>query len=675
MKLSYKKYFLTIVICIFSIVIKSYNVCASNIIKVNSQLNDKYKIGHTIPVEVLVQADESDLSGELKMCVLEDTYTHKVNIVNRNSKKYTFNIPVKQLTKEINVTLESNKKIVDEKKLNINTLNNDVCCIGVLSDSYKDFNFLSDLKVSPLCINKAECINLNDKELNLELLNCLDLIILDNFNPNKLSDISSDSLDKWIRNGGIIFLGSGKYANKNLKGVFENINNTTHVGNGSIVPVKFDINMNNTHKLQKCILNNLNNKILSNLSSNVNLKNNLNNIKQLNGTANSMLKLNNNIMYFLICVLVIYIASGIFIIVLKKNNIYCWLGLIVITSLVTFSVYEIEGIGKEKITMACLNKYYEGGRNSERLMNMYPCNKKIKLSLDNAIDICNIDSNNFSIDNIDKIIDYDHIKETKYLYSSFVDNVDFEEVNNINIENNHVDGEIKNNLPYDLKDCLLIVGNSCIKIGSLKQGESIKLNYELDNNLNCVGDYEYVNLMEQELENKYEKQLLRAYLNSNKYEKFNCNLIGFSKRKISHKINNKNKKLNSINIDVCPIKINFISKQIKYPFGLIKPIVSKQLNNDNVSFKEYTFKKDESIYIYYVLPKDMNIKEIELTDSFKDGQFIVERFDYGSSSWKKIDSLVMRNIDDLNTNKLLALRLKGKGRVLIPDISLKGIMN
>src|SRR3712207_9545568 len=54
----------------------------------------------------------------------------------------------------------------------------------------------------------------------------------------------------------------------------------------------------------------------------------------------------------------------------------------------------------------------------------------------------------------------------------------------------HVDGEIKNNLPYDLKDCLLIVGNSCIKIGSLKQGESIKLNYELDNNLNCVGDYE-----------------------------------------------------------------------------------------------------------------------------------------------------------------------------------------
>lgn len=253
--------------------------------------------------------------------------------------------------------------------------------------------------------------------------------------------------------------------------------------------------------------------------------------------------------------------------------------------------------------------------------------------------------------------------------------MDFEEVNNINIENNHVDGEIKNNLPYDLKDCLLIVGNSCIKIGSLKQGESIKLNYELDNNLNCVGDYEYVNLMEQELENKYEKQLLRAYLNSNKYEKFNCNLIGFSKRKISHKINNKNKKLNSINIDVCPIKINFISKQIKYPFGLIKPIVSKQLNNDNVSFKEYTFKKDESIYIYYVLPKDMNIKEIELTDSFKDGQFIVERFDYGSSSWKKIDSLVMRNIDDLNTNKLLALRLKGKGRVLIPDISLKGIMN
>ncbi|BDR85978.1 hypothetical protein [Clostridium tetani] len=675
MKLKYKKICIFVLSCIVSVLANFNNVYAKDlIINANSNLDSKAKLGNVVPIDINIESKEN-IEGKLCLYISKEKYEHHIKISSGVSNKYTFLVPVKNGVKEMKISVEENNKVVKEKKIPLTVHESNSLFIGIFSDSENNYNYMKNLKVNSLDINSSETISLKDKELSFELLKNLNFIILDDFNFESLSNDSKDALDKWLKHGGIIFIGKGKNAYKNLKGPFENIKKITYVDKGSIIPINFELSdKNNMSKIDEIITQNINNENLYSLTANIDLKKEATKAEQLKGSANNMLKVNKNIIYFLMAVLIVYLVCLTTIVLLKKSSMYIWIGIIIIFSIVSSVVYFIEGAGNQKIIMASLNEYFNKNCISKSLTNVYPSKKDVSLSSDSWQFMSQQGTGKYTLDPIDKKIIYKNPKETNYLYNVSLHNLEKPINNKLKLENNHLKGEIKNPFPYELKDCILIAGDNLVKIGNMKSGEALELNYELDNNLKGRGDYEYLSSIEKEISDKDKQEFLKYYFNLPNTEKFNCRLIGFSNRKVYEKINNKERKINSINMEIAPIEIELLSKEINIPYGFIKPIIKKEIKDSENDIREYTFKQKESINLYYVLPKNVKLNEIQLSDSFKDGNFYVERFNYETNKYEKLDKLLLNNIKDLH-GKVLNLRVKGKGRLIIPSIYVKGALN
>ncbi|NOH15838.1 hypothetical protein [Clostridium cochlearium] len=673
MKLNYKKIGIFILVFIISILIKINAVYAKDLsINAESKLNGKAKLGNIVPIDVDIKS-EDDMEGKLCLYISEEKYEHSIKISSGVSNKYTFLVPIKKGVKEIKISIEEKDKVVKEKKFPLAVHNSNSLFIGVLSNSENNYNYINNIKLKSFDINGSEVISLRDKELSFEVLKNFNFIILDDFNSENLSNNDKEALDKWLKHGGIIFIGQGKYSHKNFKGPFENIKKITYVERGSIVPINFELSdKNNIARFDELITKNINNEILYSLKGNIDLKEEATKAEQLKNVANNMLKVNKNIIYFLITVLIVYLVCLIAMVLLKKSNMHMWLAIIIVFSVVIFITYYIEGVGKEKITMASFNEYSNEYYISKSLINVYPNKKDVSLASENWQFISQQGTGKHSLDPVDKKIIYKNPKEINYLYNVSLNSLEKHINNKLKILNNHLIGEIKNPFPYELEDCILIAGDNLIKIGNIKSGETLEINYELDDSLKGKGDYEYLSIMEKQVSDKNKQDFLKYYLNLHTSEKFNCKLMGFSNRRVYRDINNKKRKINSNNMEIIPMEIEF--SQIEIPYGFIKPIIKKDITNNENNIREYTFKKNESINLYYILPKNMKLNEIRFDNSFKDGKFYIERFNYDTNSWNKVDKLVLDNIKDLN-GKVLNLRIKGEGRLIIPSISLKGALN
>lgn len=677
MKINLKKIclcFLFTFICIFVMSDKTYAEDMN--LDVKPYLNGKVKIGCINPIEVTVKSLEKDINGELNLYIEDDKYEHDINISANNVKSYTFSVPIKKAVKNIKVTITEKDKVLKEKQYPVQICDNKTLFVGVLSDNLNNYNWFKNINIIPMDIKNVEIIDLKNKNLNLEYMKNLNLIVIDDFNSQELTNEQQQNLDSWLSIGGIVLVGQGKYGYKNLTGAFENVKDVVNVGKGSIIPVKFDLtDKNNLNQLNKVIVKNINNNFLYNLTQDSNFKDEGIKSEKLKNCANNMLKININIIYFLISVLFIYIIVFLILIFTKRSKAYLWGATILVFSLIVFGVYSIEDVAKEKITAATLSTYVGNTTTTKSLFNVYPYKKDLNIDIKDSIAMCQQGTGKYSLDPINKKITYNPTVETNYLYNVSMNNMEKKIENKLVLDNGHIKGEILNGFPYKLKDCFLIVGDTLVKIGDLDSKESIKLDYTLDHNLKGNGDYEYLSNMEKVVSDKYEKEFLKYYFNLNNVEELNCKLIGFHKGKINIDVNGKKRKLNGMNMDVLPVNIKFNKKEIELPDELVQAIIQKQSDDKEGNIKEYTFKKDEYIKIYYLIPKNINANKINLNNTFEDGKFDIEMFNYSLNKWEKLNTLTIGNLQDINDNRLLVLRIKGDGRLIIPGLSLQGTLN
>lgn len=395
----------------------------------------------------------------------------------------------------------------------------------------------------------------------------------------------------------------------------------------------------------------------------------MNKIEMLSGSANSTLKADKNITVFLMILLILYMTVLIITALFRKKKFFMWFGAVLIFSAAFYAVYLIRGTGNEKLADASINQYFCNAYESNSVINIYPCKKSIKLNLNNSIIASDIGTQNDVFDASDNFIKYNALKETSYMYNASINDSDNVSKSKLTLVGGYIKGEIKNELLYDLDNSFLIAGDTFIKVGSLKSGESVKMNYKMDQKLKGKGDFEYTNFIQNQIDDEYEKKFIECYPMLKNSSDFKCELVGFTKRKIPMDVNDKNAKVSSLNMEVIPVELNFADDNDEIPEGIIKPSIKTDVQNDNV--REYTFKKDEDVKIYYNLPKDMKIKKIEMENTFKDGNFKLEVFNYTFNSWQVMDSLSISNTDFLNKNHILCVRIKGDGRFVIPDIILK----
>ncbi|MCM1264424.1 MAG: hypothetical protein NC313_17065, partial [Butyrivibrio sp.] len=93
--------------------------------------------------------------------------------------------------------------------------------MGILSDSYSSLSFMAvggeELEWSGGSY-PIKLVELNQDNL-LSLLDSLEFLIIDNYNTGVLTDYELAALEKWNRNGGVLIVGTGKYAKNTLAGL------------------------------------------------------------------------------------------------------------------------------------------------------------------------------------------------------------------------------------------------------------------------------------------------------------------------------------------------------------------------------------------------------------------------------------------------------------------------
>ena len=671
MKMNFKKglIFFFIMLIVFAVLpLKSF---AEDIdINAASELKGTCKMGCICPVKIDIESSGKNIKGILNLSLGEDTYSHSAEILSGMKKTYTFMVPVKKQIKDMKVTLVQKGETILSKTFPIDVRDSDSVFIGLLSDDADEYNFLKDMKIAPVETNNNEVIDLKQAEMSYAVLKNINFIIIDDFDYENLSGDYKDNIDKWLKNGGIIFLGSGKYKNKNFTGPFKDVKDITYAGSGSIIPVNFELSdKSNINKFNEIVLQDLNYNELNSLIQKSDIQKKINKIEILSGSANSTLKTDKNITILLIILLILYMTVLIIMVLFRKKKFFMWFSAVLIFSAAFYSVYLICGTGNEKLSDASINRYFCNACESDSVINIYPYKKDIKLNLNNSIIASDIGTQDAVFDASDNFIKYNALKETSYMYNASINNSDNISKSKLTLTGEYIKGEIKNELLYDLDNSFLIAGDTFIKIGSLKSGESVKMNYQMDQKLKGKGDFEYINFIQNQINDEYEKKFIECYPMLRNSSDFKCELVGFTKRKIPMDVNDKNAKVSSLNMEVIPVELNFADDNDEIPEGIIKPSVKIDAQNDNV--REYTFKKDEDVKIYYNLPKDMKIKKIEMENTFKDGNFKLEVFNYTFNRWQAMDSLSISNTDFLNKNHILCVRIKGDGRFVIPDIILK----
>ncbi|MFA5522846.1 MAG: hypothetical protein WDA24_00665 [Tissierellales bacterium] len=210
-------------------------------VKTNIGFNGFYKYEYVTPINIEVKNNERDVNGKIQILFENGTsnlnkkvytaYTKELDIAKGATKTISMELKLDRRIGEYKIRiLDKNDRVIWEDKSVAmpNAKASNVIGVGVLSDEFESLWYLplmtfsnSDEKSG----NRASAMS--DLEghfpTDARFLNMLDVIIINNYNTEKLTIEEKDALIKWLNNGGTLLIGTGPSYNKTLKGL-EDIN-------------------------------------------------------------------------------------------------------------------------------------------------------------------------------------------------------------------------------------------------------------------------------------------------------------------------------------------------------------------------------------------------------------------------------------------------------------------
>lgn len=185
------------------------------------------KMGVHVPVTAkLYGQSETVFSGTVEIATLENDpdnkdeffqYIYPVEVGTAETKEYTFYVPLGQKSSRIYVTLKDlDGKTVLQRSMQFETANNvGRLLLGTLMDSellYLDGVSLEYGMTSTKAFSFDET-SLPEDARGLELL---DVLAVNDFDTAKLSEKQAEAVVKWVENGGVLLIGTGKEADWTL---------------------------------------------------------------------------------------------------------------------------------------------------------------------------------------------------------------------------------------------------------------------------------------------------------------------------------------------------------------------------------------------------------------------------------------------------------------------------
>ncbi|MEW9124911.1 MAG: hypothetical protein AB2421_19520 [Thermotaleaceae bacterium] len=221
----------------------------------------------------------------------------------------------------------------------------------------------------------------------------------------------------------------------------------------------------------------------------------------------------------------------------------------------------------------------------------------------------------------------------------------------------------------------MLIGNTIIPIGELDGKESVEIDYQLDNALNNQRDYNYLSYIYEKADLKsYQRQLLDYYFYQIEDGRNILKLFGFSKEERELQVDRKVQHVQQIALNVFDISMENNEGIVFYPMGAIQPIMLQNEGSENPHRKETLLEAGKDKILYYALPKEMLISEIQIIAKGEGSDFGIEVFNHTSHRWQPLSNKVLEQgyIEALGIKGLLLLKVEGNGRMILPQISLKG---
>ncbi|KGG81040.1 hypothetical protein Y919_02985 [Caloranaerobacter azorensis H53214] len=634
----------------------------------------KIKLGEFNPIKVTVITEDDQVNGKLFVKLGEDIYTHKFIMAEHTKKIFSFSVPFFKANEKVEIFIKNKEEILCKEELKPVALPKDTIFIATLCDNPEQISFLKDTNFTLFDSRNIEVFSLKpDEDYSLLELMCINYIFIDNFNITRLSDNQQKVLEDWVRLGNTIFVGTDEYKYKTLRGMFENLKGVKKIGDGFIVPIGINIEKKKSAYIKNQFERYISPMGLERIMNTNKFQNQICEGKKLYAAADSLLHADYNTLLFFLFLSMLYlvcIGLGIF-----MGQRFKWLftTVILIFCIIFYGVSLYGGLYRIKAVNASIKLYRHYGYQYD-IYSVYPYKSSdIVLDMPKVMYLKNLENQEIEIDPIEKkVVLYGN--EHKHLFA-VQSNIYKNSHMSIYINSQNIaSGEIKNPMPDEMHSCFLLIGNNIIPIGKLDGKETVKIKYKLNNILTNKGDYNYVRDIYKAVQlDNYQKDLFEYYFYNINDSTNKGKLFGFTKTGCKTNINGKNQVVKQISLNVFDVSIKSANENINMPFGLIKPIIDKRKIKKMDTVREYILKEGERLNLYYVLPKNIE-GQIQMTAKVEAGKAKIEIFNPINNKWQLLNenSLTEKNAKSYFDRGIIKIRIEGKGRIIIPQIALKG---
>jgi hypothetical protein len=174
------------------------------------------KYGRYMAIKANILNKETDFHGWLEVIVPSEkdsvAYRKEFSVTANQSTEVSVTVPVIDDTGLLNVKIidkKHNTIVEKEYKLKIGNYEKQLY-IGLLSDNPEELEYMNTLGSRVFNLDES---NLSDDYLGLELL---DIIVINHFDTNRLSETQLNAIEKWVMEGGTLVIGTGEYVTDTL---------------------------------------------------------------------------------------------------------------------------------------------------------------------------------------------------------------------------------------------------------------------------------------------------------------------------------------------------------------------------------------------------------------------------------------------------------------------------
>ena len=674
------RYIKTILICMITLtilligVVESY-AAAPLTLSVNAGFAGKCKLGGINPVQVTLESEGEELEGVLKVEIGDKIYSHPVALPAGTKKLFSFSISIQEVKRELKVSFIKGSEVIASRQIPLELLPANSIFIGLLSENPEELNYVKEIKPFLQHDREVAAVSLDDLDYTQSEMENFNFILLDNFNTAGLDQAKQLLLQNWVAQRGFVLVGTGQYRHKTLSGSFAGLSEAKRLGSGCIITFPGNLgSSDNLVLVKKAVEQYITPRGLNRIINGNDLQDQSQTAEKLQPVADHLFKPTYNSVFFLLAMLIVYLillgAAGF------PGKRFRWAVPVIIAgfSMIFYILAWSGGLHKSKAVSAGV-QIYQNGITSYSLTNIYPYKQQhMQVQLPGITFIDELGSGSYSYDPLEQQITY-YNEEPHYLYSR-----QFTECENpslqLSLDGDLLTGEIINPLVSELSNCFLLLGDTLINFGELEGRERVQVKYRLDHKLRNLGDYNYLaSVYEAGQMNNYLRELINYYFQVADRDPV-CKIFGFSTEKRDVSIDGKTREIEQLNLHVFLVQLKNSPESVNLPPGFLKPVVCG--NNQTAGSKnEYTLREGEALVAYYVLPPEVKAREISVYTSVEGGKADLEVYNYRQASWDPLVSGVLKedSLEFYTGSGPLTIKVKGSGRVIIPQIMVLGYKN